>query len=94
MQALDALTFAAISNGCPALAPNRNEVTACSPHRSPGGASQPLAAPLPSIRGLVDRVISESGGADTLIHRVGYVLSGPVEDTPLSEAMQQFDANF
>ncbi|HBJ38821.1 MAG TPA: short-chain dehydrogenase/reductase [Planctomycetaceae bacterium] len=47
-----------------------------------------------SVQRLIEQVLSESGKIDTLIHCVGYVLSGPIEETSLAEAMQQFDTNF
>jgi NAD(P)-dependent dehydrogenase (short-subunit alcohol dehydrogenase family) len=47
-----------------------------------------------SVQRLVEQVLSEAGRIDTLIHCVGYVLSGAIEETSLAEAMHQFDTNF
>lgn len=47
-----------------------------------------------SVKALVDQVLSESTKIDLLIYSAGYVLSGPIEDTTLSEAQRQFDTNF
>lgn len=47
-----------------------------------------------SVKTLADRVLSVSESIDLLVYSAGYVLSGPIEDTSLQEAQQQFDANF
>ncbi|GEO79659.1 short-chain type dehydrogenase [Companilactobacillus mindensis DSM 14500] len=46
-----------------------------------------------SIRGLVDRTISEQGHVDVLINNAGYGEFGPIEEVPVEKAKQQFDVN-
>lgn len=43
---------------------------------------------------VVERFIKEHGKIDVLVNNAGYCLSGPVEETSITEAKTQFETNF
>lgn len=47
-----------------------------------------------SVRRGVDFILQEAGRLDVVVNNAGFGLAGPVEDTTIEEAQEQFETNF
>lgn len=47
-----------------------------------------------SVREAVDQIVAEAGGIDAVVNNAGYGIAGPVEETPIPEALDLFQTNF